>query len=358
MSSQRDDFSSNQKSHFNAQPVKVLIACSFLAAIGLTIASAQQQATSKIKSAPTSAKSTETPILCDLGSGIPTQVVFPKSSKVAKAQIQSQPQSATVTQLKWAGNHQGVFVARYSNYKPLPLAFSRYDVSTQKFGPMQDVAAVFGDAGVSYEIRPASSEFDCSQDKKTIVYKDEQGLKVIDLKTGKERSIATAKDYPKGFNFLALSPDGKRVAFSQESKQSIDPKLSELPLYQNLWVMNVDGSNSRKLGYGISPSWSPDGRHLLAIIGSYNGGNRLERYDVETAKQQTLITRSMRALDAVAYSPDGKHIAVFGAYNPKKSNAQGVFLVDSQGQFLKTVATASQFLREGVPPAHPVKIDW
>ena len=350
--------SSNEKGFFNAQPVKALTACSFLAAIGLTIASAQQQATSEINSASTRAESTETPILCDLGSGIATQVVFPESSKVAKAQIQSQTQSATVTQLKWAGNHQGVFVVRYSNYKPLPLAFSRYDASTQKFGPLQDVTAVFGNAGVSYDIRPASSEFDCSQDEKTIVYKDEQGLKAIDLKTGKEHLVAAAKDYPKGFNFLALSPDGKRVAFSQESQQSIDPKLSALPLYQNLWVMNVDGSHARKMGYGMSPSWSPDGRHLLAIIGSYNGGNRLERYDVETAKHQTLITRSMRALDSVAYSPDGKHIAVFGAYNPKKSNAQGVFLVDAQGQFLQTVATASQFMRDGVPPAHPVRIDW
>jgi len=52
----------------------------------------------------------------------------------------------------------------------------------------------------------------------------------------------------------ALSPDGKQVAFTRFD----DP--------QSLWVINVDGSGERRL-FGTnrprSPTWSPDGRHII-----------------------------------------------------------------------------------------------
>ena len=55
-----------------------------------------------------------------------------------------------------------------------------------------------------------------------------------------------------GFDFdPSWSPDGTRIAF--RSERSGDPEI---------WVMNADGSDQRRLGAGLSPAWSPDGSKL------------------------------------------------------------------------------------------------
>jgi Tol biopolymer transport system component len=47
------------------------------------------------------------------------------------------------------------------------------------------------------------------------------------------------------------SPDGTRVAF--RSERSGDPEI---------WMMNADGSDQRRLAAGLSPAWSPDGSKI------------------------------------------------------------------------------------------------
>jgi Tol biopolymer transport system component len=60
---------------------------------------------------------------------------------------------------------------------------------------------------------------------------------------------------PAGDTFPAWSPDGKRIAFSSERGKSTGT---------NIWVMNADGSEQRKLAESPTAgdefaSWSPDG---------------------------------------------------------------------------------------------------
>ncbi len=60
-------------------------------------------------------------------------------------------------------------------------------------------------------------------------------------------------------SFARFSPDGKQIAFIKTPDTQIPFTIGEL------WVMDADGSNARKLvdadaGHGYAANWSPDGK--------------------------------------------------------------------------------------------------
>jgi Tol biopolymer transport system component len=48
------------------------------------------------------------------------------------------------------------------------------------------------------------------------------------------------------------SPDGKHLIYAKV-------KLGEMMPEADIWVADADGKNSKKIGKGLSPLWSPDG---------------------------------------------------------------------------------------------------
>lgn len=315
-----------------------------------TMAYARQQTAQKVDF-------TNTPILFTGNGGSldgerrPIWAIFTKAARISDWQISGQD---GITAPKWSRQRNAVIATRDSGQ----IVFCPYDSAKKRFGQPQSLISAFANQGMSYKI-PQYAEFDWSSDDSNLVYADRKGLglMLLNLKTGKKRVVASRKSHPANFDFVALSPDGKRVAFSTPTNDGslvLDP--GQQP-YEHLWVVNIDGSKPRKLGIGMKPSWSADGRYLIAIRGEYNGGNKLYRYEVASGKRRTLITRSLSELTTAVYSPDGKRIAVAGTYD-KGNYHTGIFLLNEEGKLVKVVATSKQLTANGTSFLNPIDMDW
>jgi Tol biopolymer transport system component len=103
------------------------------------------------------------------------------------------------------------------------------------------VALVFGACGEGSERISGRIAFDNFDDVWTI---DPDGTQLTRL----TRSLGPDFD-------PSWSPDGTQIAF--RSERSGEPEI---------WVMNAEGANQRRLAAGLSPAWSPDGS-LIAFAG-------------------------------------------------------------------------------------------
>jgi TolB protein len=98
-----------------------------------------------------------------------------------------------------------------------------------------------------------------------------------------------------------LSPDRTRIAFSSNRGGSYD-----------LWIMDADGHNSRRLtsdpGAEGEPAWTPDGARLIYTAKPKTGSSQIASIRADGADNHTLTTQAggNRAPDV---SPDGTTIA-------------------------------------------------
>jgi Tol biopolymer transport system component len=114
----------------------------------------------------------------------------------------------------------------------------------------------------------------------------------------------------------AWSPDGAQIAF-QSKRDGGD--------YQ-IFVMNVDGNNKRRLsggkGYAGQPAWSPDGKSIAYVQG--DEADRLKPKEIyvasvadeegaEAGAEPKQITSAGKALSRPIWSPDGATI-VYAEY--------------------------------------------
>jgi len=94
----------------------------------------------------------------------------------------------------------------------------------------------------------------------------------------------------------ALSPDGKRIAFSALNK---------------LYVMDLPGGNARRLTNSVigefMPSWSPDGRYVAYVTWSKDGG-QIYRVAAEGNAYPEQLSRRAAYYSYPVYSPDGSKI--------------------------------------------------
>ena len=151
---------------------------------------------------------------------------------------------------------------------------------------------------------------DVSPDGSTIVMEAVGDLYVLPIKGGHARRITSGMAFDSQPRF---SPDGERIVFVSDRDGS-----------ENVWIANADGSEPRKLSSDkgtvefASPSWSPDGTHIIASrtkwglrtfeLWAYHidGGRGVQ---ITKAKSGADTPRDDRAnaLGAV-YSPDGRHL--------------------------------------------------
>ena len=119
--------------------------------------------------------------------------------------------------------------------------------------------------------------------------------------------------------YLRPSPDGNQVAFILFPDSQVPFPNGEL------WVMDVNGENPRKLasadaGHGYAPAWSPDGTQIVFVVRENASDRRVEQsagalisnlYQVEVQSGNLVpVTRFTDAIvETPLWSPDGSAVA-------------------------------------------------
>lgn len=107
------------------------------------------------------------------------------------------------------------------------------------------------------------------------------------------KKLFEVPDYP-SIGSPAVSPDGKLLAFDAH-------KVKETLTNQAMLVTNLDGSKLRNVGYGLMPTWSPDGKQLSCSRSRPQSG--LWTIGVDGTNE-----RYLRDGWGAQWSPDGKRI--------------------------------------------------
>ena len=152
--------------------------------------------------------------------------------------------------------------------------------------------------------------------------------------TGQPPTQVTASEHP--VSDPQWSPDGRRLAFVREDE---------------IWIVDADGSRLTKViakpDGGTAPRWSPDGLRL-AFLSRRRGWSQVWRIDAPVPRrgrpardprppEARALTPTGVDLDGLAWSPDGRTIAVHGQLRHDRLDTNQVALVDADGGELQVV---------------------
>jgi Tol biopolymer transport system component len=156
--------------------------------------------------------------------------------------------------------------------------------------------------------------------------------------------------YADPYNYLSFarwSPDGKQIAFIKTPDTQTPFTVGEL------WVMDADGANARKLadadsGHGYAANWSPDGTHIAFVVRENPRDETADQsnealisniYVIEVESGElTQITRFENSrTETPHWSPDGNTLA----FNVVTNGRMSVSIADLASGEVKPLETES-----------------
>jgi WD40 repeat protein len=156
--------------------------------------------------------------------------------------------------------------------------------------------------------------------------------------------------YADKFNYISFarfSPDGEQIAFIKIPDTQTPFTVGEL------WVMNADSSNPRKLadadaGHGYAANWSPDGTRIAFVArenpldenANRSGDALLSNIyivDVKSGKVTQITHLESGYVETPHWSPDGNLLAFSGVVDGRMS----VFIAEMASGEIRQIETES-----------------
>lgn len=146
-----------------------------------------------------------------------------------------------------------------------------------------------------------------SPDGKRLAYQsDRNGQSDIYVSAPDGRDETRLTPYEGNHEAPHWAPDGRRIVFDSDLDvgEAVHASI-------NIYLMNADGSNPRRLiSYGESPAWSPDGK-TIAFTAMRGGHWQVLLINVDGSGYRQLTTGAYAARYP-AWSPDGRWLAFAG----------------------------------------------
>ncbi len=150
------------------------------------------------------------------------------------------------------------------------------------------------------------------------------------------------------------SPDGRRIAFTsfRDAGDSEDDERNHAELY----VMNADGSNQRRITFNQlpekEPAWSPDGKHLvfwrsarITTVGDPLPPGDLWIVDLTTGQTRSLVKKPRSDEAAPQWSPDGRRIAFHS--DAREAGVPEIYTIRPDGPELRRLTNTPEDLDYG-----------
>lgn len=154
-----------------------------------------------------------------------------------------------------------------------------------------------------------------------------EALYMIDITGENDKFLTVTKKYNQpSIIGLSWSPDGSRIAFVSP----LDGAAND----QNVWVIDADGENKKKLtdgGWNLDPRWSPDGEKIAFLKPDFATG-LLKIHIVDSFTGTDFGFHDITSTLCL-FSPNNIHIVLSsGAYNDNNEYHSELFLTDVAGQ--------------------------
>ena len=160
---------------------------------------------------------------------------------------------------------------------------------------------------------------------------------VMDADGGNQQNLTND---PNDDSSPSWSPDGKRIAF-ESNRDGHFNMPGGLPAYE-IYVMDADGKNTRRLTNNRksdwSPSWSPDGERIAFASDRKGDDVNYEIYVMDAdGKNQQRLTNNRGDDGAPSWSSDGKRIVFSSDRDRPGQFIFEVYVMDANGGNLQNL---------------------